>query len=192
MVRKEDLRYIRTNRRLFETFFELITDKMIENLSITDICESAKINRATFYKHFNDRKEFVMYCVAQKLREIRLEQRGREQANAATIYEDALCEMFAFLRYVQSVNADNLKSDSHTVRMLYDAMLNYYFLEFSSFYKKAKKLDPTSAEAMAAYRVGSLLSIVFFNLMKGEEGVSEQACEDAIRFFVTKIKDCEV
>ncbi len=194
MARKEDLRFVRTNRKLYETFFDLISNEMIENLSITDICEAAQINRATFYKHFNDRTEFVFYCIGQKVREIRLERTGRENVNVATIHEDCVREIFALLRFIFSLNANNLNPKSDTIRLVYDGLMTFYFTEFETYYKKTRHGEHGEyfdTGVMAAYRVGSLLSIAFFGLMKGESNISERACEEVIAIFVAKMKECE-
>ncbi len=191
MARKEDLRFIRTNRKLYETFFDLISDELIENLSITDICDAAKINRATFYKHFNDRKEFVFYCIGQKVREIRLERTGRENVNTTTILEDCVREIYALLRFMMSLNAKNLNPDYNTIRLIYDGLMSFYLDEFLSYYKKSKRIENVDKEVFAAYRVGSLLTIAFFALMKGEDYISENACEEIIATFVAKMREFE-
>lgn len=191
MARKEDLRFVRTNRKLYETFFDLISNEMIENLSITDICEAAQINRATFYKHFNDRTEFVFYCIGQKVREIRLERTGRESVNVATIHEDCVREIYALLRFMFSLNAENLNPKSDTIRLVYDGLMIFYFTEFEAYYTKTMHDEYFDTGVMAAYRVGSLLSIAFFGLMNGESNISESACEEIIATFVAKMKEFE-
>ena len=192
MARKEDLRFVRTNRKLYETFYELIAENLIEDLSITDICSAASINRATFYKHFNDRREFVFYCIGQKVREIRLERTGRENCNASYIHEDTMREICTFLRFMRSLNAGNLNPSSDTIRFVYDGLLAFYFREFSVYYAKNKKYLDVDADVIAAYRVGSLLSIAFYSLMKGPDAISEDSCEEIINTFVVRIKAVEM
>lgn len=190
MARKEDLRFIRTNRKLYETFFYLIEKDLIENLSITDICEAAEINRATFYKHFNDHKEFVFYCIEQKVRELRLERTGRENANPTTMLEDCVRDVYALLRLIMELNADNLKPDTEAIRMICDALMAFYLAEFTAQYNKADHIIANiDKETFAAYRAGSLMSLAFFSLMKGPEKISEAACEEVIATFVSKMRD---
>lgn len=191
MARKEDLRFIRTNRKLYETFYELIGAEMIENLSITDICEAAQINRATFYKHFNDRREFVFFCIGQKIKEIRLEKTGREHVNGKTIIEDSVREIFAFLRFMYTLNAKNMDQKTDAIRYVYDGLLAFYYNEFAAYYAKTRKNEGIDTNTLAAYRVGSLLSLAFFCLMKGENAITEQACEDVLSTFVAKIVEVE-
>ena len=191
MARKEDLRFVRTNRKLYETFYELIESALIEDLSITDICDAAKINRATFYKHFNDKKEFVFYCIAQKVKEIRLERSGREFVNMDNLHEDTIHEIYAFLRFMTKVNAKNLDPDTNTIRLIYDGLMVFYFREFVVYYTKILQYKSEDASVMAAYRVGSLLSIAFYALMQGEDRISESEAAKVTDGFAAKMKDFE-
>lgn len=191
MARKEDLRFVRTNRKLYETFYELIESALIEDLSITDICDAAKINRATFYKHFNDKKEFVFYCIAQKVKEIRLEKSGRETANMDSLHEETIREIYAFLRFMVSLNAKNLDHSTDTIRLVYDGLMVFYFREFVIYYTKKMHYKNDEPSVMAAYRVGSLLSLAFYSLMQGEDRINEQVAEKMIDSFVNKMKEFE-
>src|SRR5574344_1335446 len=39
---------------LREKLLEILNDKKIENITVTEICKKADINRATFYKYYKD------------------------------------------------------------------------------------------------------------------------------------------
>lgn len=61
-VRKTDIRIKKTYDKLYDSFFELLSEKTFENISILDICNKAGIHRATFYKHFLDKQDFITFC----------------------------------------------------------------------------------------------------------------------------------
>ena len=52
---KEDLRIQKTRRDLRAAIIELIKEKPIEKVSVTEICEKAMVNRMTFYKYYEDK-----------------------------------------------------------------------------------------------------------------------------------------
>jgi AcrR family transcriptional regulator len=54
-----DLRIRRTHRFLQEAMIELITKKGFEAITVDDIAERAMINRATFYRHYQDKYDLV-------------------------------------------------------------------------------------------------------------------------------------
>lgn len=52
--KKEDLRILRTRDKIYRCFLEMRRKKSIEDIRITELCEKAGINRATFYHHYQD------------------------------------------------------------------------------------------------------------------------------------------
>lgn len=67
--KKIDVRVKRTYRHLIESFLNLLNVKSFDEISISEICDGADVHRATFYKHFNDKTEFLNFCVNQLLSE---------------------------------------------------------------------------------------------------------------------------
>ena len=59
MSNKEDLRVRRTKQALFNAFVSLVTEKPIDEITINQLCEKAEIRRATFYKHYTDKYDFI-------------------------------------------------------------------------------------------------------------------------------------
>lgn len=49
-----DIRSVKTRQRIAQCFEQMLAEKHISKITVTDLCEKAKINRATFYKHFLD------------------------------------------------------------------------------------------------------------------------------------------
>ena len=54
-----DLRIRRTHKFLQEAMIELITEQGFESITVGDIAERAMINRATFYRHYQDKYDLV-------------------------------------------------------------------------------------------------------------------------------------
>ena len=59
MRKKEDARVTRTKSSLFDSFRDLLAEKPFEDITINEICLRAGIRRATFYKHFSDKYDFL-------------------------------------------------------------------------------------------------------------------------------------
>lgn len=60
----EDLRIIKTKNSLCGALDELLGSKDIEEVSIADICEKAGVNRSTFYKHFEGKRDFLSFYIS--------------------------------------------------------------------------------------------------------------------------------
>ncbi len=52
MKNEQDLRVIKTRRNIMESFLELLKEKPLEEISVTEICDRAQCSRNTFYLHF--------------------------------------------------------------------------------------------------------------------------------------------
>ena len=57
--RKSDLRVIKTKRAIHTAFAELLTEKDMDDITVTDISNRATINRKTFYNNYRGVYELV-------------------------------------------------------------------------------------------------------------------------------------
>ncbi len=55
MSNKLDPRIIRTRRLIEDAFFDLYQTKRIKDITVRDIATAAGVNRATFYRHYQDK-----------------------------------------------------------------------------------------------------------------------------------------
>ena len=49
-----DLRQKKTLRAITESFYELRKQKKLESITVTELCKTAEISKATFYLHYRD------------------------------------------------------------------------------------------------------------------------------------------
>ena len=61
--RKTDLRVIKTYHALNEAFLRLLEEQSLDDITVNDLCATADIRRATFYKHFSGKTAFVEYAI---------------------------------------------------------------------------------------------------------------------------------
>lgn len=59
MKTKEDLRIIKTKQKVYRALLELLKVKEFENIKVSELCTKSKINRSTFYDHFEDKYELL-------------------------------------------------------------------------------------------------------------------------------------
>ena len=55
-----DLRVQKTLRDIRETFLSLCREKKIDKITVTELCERALINKATFYSHYENIDELII------------------------------------------------------------------------------------------------------------------------------------
>ena len=56
-----DIRRQRTRALLVQAFKELSRTKVLQEVSVSELCELATVRRGTFYKHFEDKDAFFRY-----------------------------------------------------------------------------------------------------------------------------------
>ena len=83
-MRKIDVRVIRTYDQLSKSLISLLTKKSFDDISVSEICDSAQVHRATFYKHFNDKFEFLNFCFSNELSKIGFDV-SKKKANFALV-----------------------------------------------------------------------------------------------------------
>ncbi len=69
-MNKLDARIKKTYTLLFAGFMKLLKEKPFDNITVSEICEISSVHRATFYKHFNDKNEFLAFCIESLLDDI--------------------------------------------------------------------------------------------------------------------------
>lgn len=72
MENKMDIRIKKTYKSLFGAFIDLLSEKNFSELTVSEICNKAKVHRATFYKHFEDKYAFLNFIFEKSLSEIKL------------------------------------------------------------------------------------------------------------------------
>ena len=54
IIIKKDLRVIKTKASLKEALINLLQEKTLDKISISELCKKASVNRGTFYLHYQD------------------------------------------------------------------------------------------------------------------------------------------
>ena len=59
VVPKEDPRVLRTRKLLQDAFIELMGGHSFESITVQDITDAARVNHATFYRHYRDKHDLA-------------------------------------------------------------------------------------------------------------------------------------
>lgn len=114
MQYKEDLRIVKTKNSLNNAFFEMLREMPIEDITVNELCERAGVRRATFYKHFNDKIDFLTYLI----KDIR-ESFDREFLKGV---EHSTLTVDYYVRYVQDLGTYLLKREDAFSKILKSPM----------------------------------------------------------------------
>lgn len=96
MLKSEnDRRAIRTKKMIRKALSELIEEKGLNNISITDLTTRADINRGTFYLHYTDKYDLLEKVEDEIMQEIQEQTKGIDYINMMNI--DVVNEPIPFI-----------------------------------------------------------------------------------------------
>lgn len=121
MARKEDLRITKTKAALSSAFFDMLADKTFDDITVNELCEKAGVRRATFYKHFNDKNDFVTF-IAKDIRDKFDQNIWKKDLNPA-ITKDY------YLKYIEELIDFLVSHDSAIEKMVNDSGLRSTFIK---------------------------------------------------------------
>ena len=81
MPKKENQRVALTRRLLYEALLEILKKKHISQVTVTELCAAADINRATFYAHYSTPNDILIWMFekhATAMNDIQLRQQAGE------------------------------------------------------------------------------------------------------------------
>lgn len=61
--KRTDLRVVKTRKALVDALMELLREKSLEDIRVSELCERAMVRKATFYNHFHDKQDLFAYMV---------------------------------------------------------------------------------------------------------------------------------
>ena len=172
MKRKEDARVLKTNEKLFSSFTELLGEKTFEAITINEICLRADIRRATFYKHFTDKYDFLA-GLTRRLRES-FEARFHEENKLIDSYRSEY-----YLEYLRAV-VDFLDKNEEIVKLIFDSDLTSSLVSViveENYVRTKEKLDEdikkgltlvASADTVAIYLAGGISNAIIKWLKTGK------------------------
>jgi AcrR family transcriptional regulator len=162
--KKTDLRIRRTYKLLFEALLFLLEEQPFEKISVTDICDRAMVHRTTFYKHFEDKYQLLMFGIKDLQKKFNENSITDENVNnphqySMDIFKCVIKYLFDNQKMYSLVLSKN-KIDSIII-MLFKAVIADITLKLELFEKKGVKyIIPTPV--IANFRAGALVALTIW------------------------------
>lgn len=67
---KVDLRIIKTHTKLTNALSDMMDEMSFDDITVFNLCERAGVRRATFYKHFKDKYDFLRDVISKVIEDI--------------------------------------------------------------------------------------------------------------------------
>ncbi|RZI04962.1 TetR/AcrR family transcriptional regulator [Staphylococcus condimenti] len=70
-MNENDLRVQKTHLLLRNTFLEMMETKQFEDITVSELCDKALIRRSTFYRHYNDKYDYLNKLIEDFMMRVR-------------------------------------------------------------------------------------------------------------------------
>lgn len=190
-MKKMDVRVRKTYQLLFEALKELLKEKSFEDLSVLEICDKAGIHRATFYKHFVDKYDFLNRYFLLEIDELRFV--GSESDFTPEEFRRTtnrlLSNVMAYVaRNNELLRALNAEGYSTTFFNILTNAIAEFFLDRMSIHPEVMRAVGNQLPMMAAYYAGGAVGLVKW-WSKGEGTCSVQEFVDFIQPRIREFAD---
>ena len=108
--KNQDLRILKTKYAILEAFSKLIFQKSFKDISITEICKEAEVNRSTFYLHFEDKQQLLMQAIYDVM--FKMNEMAVEKCKTNDLEE--------YYRVISDVTFSILSEHKHNFRKLFE------------------------------------------------------------------------
>ena len=188
-TRKEDIRITKTKAALSDAFFKMLAVMTLDDITVNELCERANVRRATFYKHFKDKNDFVVFLI-KDIRS-RFDNEVWKSDLNTTITKDY------YLKYAKAIIDYLLERDAAIKRIIdSNARTSFFDLFLHENYEDTKRrLEASvnsgmtlsmSTEVMASFIVGGIAHAIIKWFDSDDRCPVELLLQD-ISIFITKM-----
>ena len=176
---KQDLRIVKTKKALIGAFSEMMREEPFEKLTVNDLCDRAGIRRATFYKHFKDKNDFLIFLISED-KEHFIKRKWNGKAGFGKDY---------LIAYVSNL-VENLANNRNLVENIISSSVKHILIEllisqnFESTLENFKKAEndgaslPASSENLTAILIGGIAVVIYNWCLSGMTQPKEDLIEE--------------
>lgn len=147
MERKENQRVALTKRLLKEALLELLKEKSLQQINVSELCRAAGINRATFYKHYAIPQDVLREIEQNAVEDLRKMAPKVQTAESAKQYLENVCSQLYEHRAVLRILLE-CRTDEDLVEMFSESNRRYWG-QYGE--RKEHGMDQDSAKLMVTF-----------------------------------------
>lgn len=187
-----DTRIIRTHRLLKEAFLKLAEEKDLDDIGITEICDTAMVHRATFYNHFEDKEDFIRYVVKSSIEQIITESKKQAETDDSRAFSDLLMLNFLSFATAHKRLIMGTISGGANGTYFYDSMYEFFRDELKRpLVPPVKETDDLEQyeHAFCHFITGGALSLTYWWLSGGCEYCTKEQLVEQIKATLQSLLD---
>lgn len=180
--KKEDLRVIKTKEKLTKALVQLLKEKQIQNIKVSELCDLASVSRATFYNNFDTIDDVFVYYVTKF--EFPIDDILSKEVNAVDFSKpDSVSNAWKDYIFPIIAQLEDKKDDLFEI-LTKQSMNGDFYLAVQDFmtqlsrrllavYKKKYDIDVPN-EIAVRYTAGGLTDLLLYLVMSGDKYTLEE------------------
>ena len=181
---KDDQRVALTKRLLKEGLLRLMKKKQLEKIGVAELCKESGINRATFYRHYEQPKDILMEIGYELMDDLHF-----EEWNIVTVQD---------LAHYAEVMFSYIKENEELIKLLllahYDEGLTQLINAFCSGMYRIKfpfmdeGVDDKSMRLLTTYSIGGIYFLLKEWLLRGIEKTPQEISKLVLQLAETALQ----
>lgn len=181
---KSNQRVALTKRLLQEALQRLMKRKPLDKISVSELCDEAQINRATFYRHYNVPRDVLVEMQLQFTERVHTALDMNTLVNTPYRYVEQLCAcLYEHSELVKLFIRNNSEEDMIS---LFDEFFLMLLKEDDSIIKK-RTLDQSEQKLVSAYMAGGGYYMLRRWLLDGIDKTPQQIASLVLSFADSEI-----
>ncbi len=164
----------RTLNAFSETMLKLISQKRLEDISVSEICEVSTFPRATFYNYFDDKYDLLNYCWHIIAEEIQINEETKITSHGILkVYFDRIYDIFMENKSL----LDKVLVNNNSSSAMINSFINYFKeIIHHVLYNSMDQFETTlPLELLADHIVATLLLILEWIFLEQHDTTKQQA-----------------
>ena len=177
---KENQRVMISKRLLKEALLKLLNDKHIEEITVSELCKQAEINRATFYRHYHTPHDILLemeYDFIQRFYESPIIERNKTDLRKRVFY---MCEFIYENKEMVKLFFENYTNADFT--LLFQRYFSDY-IENRAFLCKDRAMDKNQLQLMTTFWVYGIHGLINQWILKEIPETPEEIAEILLGFW---------
>jgi AcrR family transcriptional regulator len=180
---KEDLRIVKTKKRLTDALLLLLDKKPLQEIKVTDLCITAKVSRATFYNNFQTITDVLSAYLDSFQSKMEESINAKEKENGLSLSE-AYKEFIGEVIDVLSNDRDRMLKilSQNSTADVYDALQGFLLRNISrvlSLY--SDQITSMPVPMLSSYFAGAFTGLLTYLVPHASEFTREEMAEDIYR-----------
>ncbi|GEM_PF-1105842 len=174
--KKEDLRIIKTKRRLSQSLMDMLSEVPFDKIKVSDLCERSGISRATFYNNFDSTKEVLQYHLETFREEIQskiVEEKDEKNLDFSDTYRLMLSLIISTLSEKRQILKEVI--EKHPSSVIYYVIQKFALSSINRVLEMFKEeISSIPLPIISNYLAGAFTGLVIYLISSGDNYSKEQ------------------